>query len=35
MPVPVEFDSIRRMSTVTIPKQDIDFGYGAVSIGRE
>jgi hypothetical protein len=35
MPVPVEFNSIRRMSTTTIPKQDINFGYGAVSIDRE
>ncbi|KAI9480502.1 MAG: hypothetical protein EXX96DRAFT_563032 [Benjaminiella poitrasii] len=25
MPVPVEYNSIRRMSTITIPKQDINF----------
>ncbi|KAI7906604.1 uncharacterized protein BX663DRAFT_497058 [Cokeromyces recurvatus] len=25
MPVPVEYSSIRRMSTITIPKQDINF----------
>ncbi|OAD07235.1 hypothetical protein MUCCIDRAFT_155499, partial [Mucor lusitanicus CBS 277.49] len=25
MPVPVEYNSIRRMSTITVPKQDINF----------
>ncbi|KAI7905466.1 uncharacterized protein BX663DRAFT_499801 [Cokeromyces recurvatus] len=25
MPIPIEFNSIRRMSTITVPKQDINF----------
>jgi hypothetical protein len=27
MPVPVEYNPIRRMSTITVPKQDINFEY--------
>lgn len=27
MPVPIEYNSIRRMSTITVPKQDINFEY--------